>query len=65
MAKPASAASANRRSTSGQGLRLSDSEIAQIYNGGTGASIGSLIPEPSGAALFGSFGVLALLRRRR
>ena len=43
---------------------LTDGEIAQIYNGGTGASIASLIPEPS-AVLLGSLGILVLLHRRR
>lgn len=43
---------------------LTPTEIAEIYNGGTGATIGSLVPEPS-TALLGALGLLGLLRRRR
>jgi uncharacterized protein (TIGR03382 family) len=43
---------------------LSGSEIGQIWNGGTGGAIGSLVPEPSSAAV-GMLVVAALFRRRR
>lgn len=42
---------------------LSGTEIGQIWNGGAGATIAALVPEPSSIVL-GLLGTLALLRRR-
>ena len=45
---------------------LTDADVQQIWNGGTGASIESLaIPEPTALSLFGMVGLAMMLRRRR
>ena len=47
---------------------LTADEVSSIYNGGDGASIGSLtsgVPEPSSIALLGLGGLVLAFRKRR